>query len=78
MLIRRELNPSLVLTGLVITMHDERTRLAHDVERELRSHFSDLVFDTVIPRSVRVAEAPSFAVPVPQHAPDVTRVGRLR
>src|SRR5688572_27567964 len=59
-LIRRELNPSLVLTGVVITMADERTRLAQDVERELREHFPDLVFRTVIPRSIRVAEAPSF------------------
>lgn len=67
--IRQELNPSLVLTGMVITMHDERTRLAHDVERELRDHFSELVFRTVIPRSIRVAEAPSFGVPVAQHAP---------
>ena len=69
-LIRNELNPSLVLTGVVITMHDERTRLAQDVERELRTHFSDLVFDTVIPRSVRVAEAPSFGIPVLAHAPE--------
>jgi chromosome partitioning protein len=68
-LIRAELNPRLVLTGVVITMHDERTRLAHDVERELRGHFQELVFDTVIPRSVRVAEAPSFGVPVLEHAP---------
>jgi chromosome partitioning protein len=68
-LVRRELNPNLVLTGLVITMHDERTRLAKEVEAELRSHFPELVFDTVIPRSVRVAEAPSFAVPVAEHAP---------
>jgi chromosome partitioning protein len=68
-LLRRELNPSLVLTGVVITMHDERTRLAQDVERELRGHFPDLVFDTVIPRSVRVAEAPSFGVPILGHAP---------
>ncbi len=68
-LIRQELNPSLVLTGVVITMHDERTRLAQDVERELRGHFPDLVFDTVIPRSVRVAEAPSFGVPVLEHDP---------
>jgi chromosome partitioning protein len=68
-LVRRELNPSLVLTGVVITMHDERTRLAQDVERELREHFPDLVFDTVIPRSVRVAEAPSFGIPVLEHAP---------
>ena len=68
-LIRREMNPGLVLTGMVITMHDERTRLAQDVERELREHFSDLVLRTVIPRNIRVAEAPSFGVPVVQHAP---------
>jgi chromosome partitioning protein len=68
-LIRREMNPGLVLTGMVITMHDERTRLAQDVERELRDHFSDLVLRTVIPRNIRVAEAPSFGVPVAQHAP---------
>jgi chromosome partitioning protein len=68
-LLRRELNPALVLTGIVITMHDDRTRLANDVERELRSHFPELVFRTVIPRSVRVAEAPSFGLPVTDHAP---------
>jgi chromosome partitioning protein len=68
-LLRGELNPGLVLTGVVITMHDERTRLAHDVERELREHFPGLVFKTVIPRSVRVAEAPSFGLPVVEHAP---------
>jgi chromosome partitioning protein len=67
--IRVQLNPTLVLTGLLITMHDERTRLAQDVERELRAHFSELVFKTVIPRSIRVAEAPSFGVPVSAHAP---------
>jgi chromosome partitioning protein len=68
-LVRRDLNPSLVLTGVVITMHDERTKLARDVERELREHFPELVFRTVIPRSVRVAEAPGFGVPVVEHAP---------
>ena len=67
--VRRELNPSLVLTGIVITMADERTRLSQDVEAELREHFPDLVLDTVVPRSVRVAEAPSFALPVISHAP---------
>src|SRR6188472_3423233 len=44
--VRRQLNPSLVLTGMVITMHDERTRLAQDVEAELRSHLPEQVFDT--------------------------------
>ena len=69
-LVRRDLNPALVLTGVVITMHDDRTRLAQDVERELREHFTELVFRTVIPRSVRLAEAPSFGLPVNEHAPD--------
>jgi chromosome partitioning protein len=68
-LVRQNLNPRLVTTGVVITMHDDRTRLAQDVERELRQHLTDLVFDTVIPRSIRVAEAPSFGLPVVDHAP---------
>jgi chromosome partitioning protein len=68
-MIRRELNPALEVSGLLITMHDERTRLARDVERELREHFPEMVFETVIPRSVRVAEAPSYGLPVTEHAP---------
>jgi chromosome partitioning protein len=68
-LIRRELNPSLVVSGLLVTMADDRTRLAQDVERELREHFPELVFRTVIPRSVRIAEAPSHGVPLLDHAP---------
>jgi len=68
-LIRRELNPRLEVSGLLITMHDERTRLAQDVEAELRDHFDGMVFETVIPRSVRVAESPSYGLPVTEHAP---------
>ena len=68
-LIQRELNPRLSVSGLVLTMHDGRTRLAQDVERELREHFPELVFDSVIPRNVRVGEAPSFGVPVTRHDP---------
>lgn len=68
-LIQRELNPRLTVAGMVLTMHDGRTRLAQDVEREVRGHFPDLVFDTVIPRNVRVGEAPSYGVPVLRHAP---------
>jgi chromosome partitioning protein len=68
-LMRRELNPRLVLTGVAITMSDERTRLSRDVESELRQHFGKLVFETVIPRSVRLAEAPSFGVPGIEHDP---------
>ena len=68
-MIRRELNPALEVSGLLITMYDERTRLAQDVERELREHFPGMVFETVIPRSVRVAEAPSYGLPVTEHSP---------
>jgi chromosome partitioning protein len=71
-LIRRELNPSLEMAGVVITMHDERTRLAQDVERELREHLPAPVFRTVIPRSIRVAEAPSYGIPVGEHDPEST------
>jgi chromosome partitioning protein len=54
---------------MVLTMHDGRTRLAQDVEREVREHFDGLVFETVIPRNVRVSEAPSFGRPVIHHDP---------
>jgi chromosome partitioning protein len=71
-LIQRELNPSLRMAGVLITMHDERTRLAHDVERELREHLPARVFKTVVPRSVRIAEAPSYGIPVLEHDPKST------
>ncbi|HUN78079.1 MAG TPA: ParA family protein [Solirubrobacteraceae bacterium] len=68
-LVRRELNPSLTVAGMLLTMHDGRTRLGRDVEREVRQHFRELVFETVIPRSVRVGEAPSYGLPVTHHDP---------
>jgi chromosome partitioning protein len=68
-LVRRELNPRLQVAGMLLTMYDGRTRLARDVEREVRQHFPELVFDTVIPRNVRVGEAPSFGRPVIHHDP---------
>jgi chromosome partitioning protein len=68
-LVRRELNPRLTVAGMLLTMHDGRTRLGRDVEREVREHFPDLVFDTVIPRNVRVGEAPSYGLPVTHHDP---------
>jgi chromosome partitioning protein len=71
-LIQRELNPRLAVAGMLLTMHDGRTRLARDVEREVREHFPQLVFDTVIPRSVRLGEAPSFGRPVIHHDPHST------
>jgi chromosome partitioning protein len=68
-LVQRELNPRLTVAGMLLTMHDARTRLGQDVEREVREHFPDLVFDTVIPRNVRVGEAPSYGLPVTHHDP---------
>jgi chromosome partitioning protein len=67
--IQRAANPRLSVAGMVLTMHDSRTRLAQDVEREVRDHFDGLVFDTVIPRNVRIGEAPSFGRPVIHHDP---------
>jgi len=63
-LVRGRLNPRLAIAGVLITMSDPRTNLSADVEREVRRHFGDLVFRTVVPRSVRVAEAPSHGVPL--------------
>jgi chromosome partitioning protein len=68
-LVQRELNPRLTVAGMLLTMHDSRTRLGRDVEREVREHFAELVFDTVIPRNVRVGEAPSYGLPVTHHDP---------
>jgi chromosome partitioning protein len=68
-LVQRELNPRLTIAGMVVTMYDGRTRLARDVEHEIRAHFPELVFDTVIPRNIRVGEAPSFGRSVIHHDP---------
>jgi chromosome partitioning protein len=68
-LVQRELNPRLTIAGMILTMHDNRTRLGRDVEREVREHFRELVFSTVIPRNVRVGEAPSYGLPVTHHDP---------
>jgi chromosome partitioning protein len=63
-LIKARLNPSLAVAGVLLTMADSRTRLSAEVEAEVRKHFGDLVFAAVVPRSVRVAEAPSHGLPV--------------
>jgi len=57
-------NPNLEILGVVMTMFDGRTRLAAQVVHEVRQHFGDLVFDTLIPRTTRLAEAPSFGQPI--------------
>ena len=62
-LVKAQLNPQLAVAGILLTMADGRTRLAGEVEAELRRHFGSLVFTTTIPRSVRLAEAPSHGVP---------------
>ncbi len=59
-MIQKHLNPGLHVSTILLTMYDGRTRLAQQVAEEVRSHFTDEVLDTVIPRSVRVSEAPSF------------------
>jgi chromosome partitioning protein len=69
-LVQRELNPRLRVAGMLLTMHDGRTRLGQDVEREVRAHFAELVFSTVIPRNVRIGEAPSHGLPVTHHDPN--------
>jgi chromosome partitioning protein len=66
-LVRTRLNPRLGVTGVLLTMYDARTTLARDVASEVREHFGTLVFDTVVPRSVRLAEAPSHGVPITRY-----------
>ncbi|MGH2436976.1 MAG: ParA family protein [bacterium] len=68
-LIRRELNPALRIGGVLLTMYDPRTNLAEQVAAEIRRHFAGEVFATAIPRSVRLAEAPSFGQPVVTYDP---------
>ena len=68
-LIRSSLNATLRLAGIVLTMYDARTKLAEEVEAQVRGHFSGRVFQSVIPRSIRLAEAPSFGMPAALHDP---------
>jgi chromosome partitioning protein len=63
-LVRSRLNPALQIAGILATMVDARTRLSADVVAEVRRHFGELVFETTVPRSVRLAEAPSYGLPV--------------
>ena len=71
-LIRDHLNPSLAVKGIVLTMFDGRTKLSADVAAEVRRHLGRQVFDTVIPRSVRLSEAPSHGQPISRYSPDST------
>ncbi len=67
-LIHEHLNPALSLEGIVLTMYDGRTNLSQQVADEVADHFGDLVFDTIIPRNVRLGEAPSYGVPITEYA----------
>lgn len=69
-IIQSRLNPDLEIEGILLTMYDVRLRLSNQVVEEVRLHFQDIVFDTIIPRNVRLSEAPSFGVPVLAHDAD--------
>ncbi len=68
-LIREHLNPGLTTKGVVLTMHDGRTSLSADVTAEVRRHLGKQVFEAVVPRSVRLAEAPSYGQPIAEYSP---------
>ncbi len=71
-LIRRNLNPALEVEGVVLTMYDGRTNLSQQVVGEVKRFFKNKVYDTIIPRSVRLGEAPSFGLPISLYAPKST------
>ncbi len=71
-LVRDHLNPDLALKGVVLTMYDGRTKLSADVAREVRRHLGERVFDAVVPRNVRLSEAPSHGQPISHYSPDST------
>jgi len=68
--IRRTHNPRLAVEGILLTMFDERTNLSHQVRDDLKDFFGDQVFDTLIPRNVRLAEAPSYGKPILLYDPE--------
>jgi len=68
--VQKALNPELKIGGILFTMYDTRTRLAHDIVQEVTDYFKEKVFRTIIPRNVRLSEAPSFAKPISQYDPE--------
>jgi len=71
-LVQRSVNEALAIDGVLLTMFDARTKLSADVANEVRRHLGDHVFKTVIPRNVRLSEAPSHGQPISRYAPDST------
>jgi len=69
-LVRENINPRLRLAGVLLTMYDARTTLSADVSAEVRRHLGQAVFETVVPRSVRLAEAPSYGRPIARYSPE--------
>lgn len=67
---RASLNPQLSVLGILLTMFDGRTKLSQEVEENVRKHFGQLTFETVIPRNVKLAEAPSYSLPIHHYAPN--------
>lgn len=65
--VRKGLNPDLELLGVIVTMFDKRTSLAQQVYNEIERHFGDKLFETAVPRNIRLAEAPSFGKPISEH-----------
>jgi chromosome partitioning protein len=68
--IQKNLNPSLTVGGIFFTMYDQRTRLAQEVVKQVTTYFRDAVFATIIPRNVRLSEAPSHGQPISQYDPE--------
>lgn len=68
-MVQKSLNPDLGIFGVLMTMYDSRTTLSNQVVAEVRNFFGDQVFDVVIPRSVKLSEAPSFGLPITQYNP---------
>lgn len=69
---RALLNPGLSIRGIIMTMYDGRTNLSKDVVEEVRRHFPEKIFETIIPRTVRLAEAPSHGIPISAYSPNST------
>lgn len=69
-LVKNNLNPQLNIEGVLLTMHDPRTNLSNQVVDEVKKYFPGQIFDSMIPRNVRISEAPSFGLSVLQYAPD--------
>ncbi len=70
--VQKSINPNLIIEGIFFTMYDARTRLAQDVVLQVKSYFKDVVFNTIIPRNIRLSEAPSHGLPICNYDPHCT------